>query len=258
MIPYPIPALQGLTILVTRPAAQAKALCQAIEMHGGCAIPLPVIAIEAVTINSLTDTAQYDWVVFISANAVEHGLHRVHCAATAKIAAIGKTTTTALIAQKMTVHASPLGEASSETLLAHPALLELTEKRVLIVRGVGGRELLREELTRRGASVDVLEVYRRTKVQFEPEALSQLEQRWQTDGIDVVTITSVEILENLWAILSPTGRTLLSRTPIVVVSERIAQAARELGLHHMHILSRSADDDTLLGSIANWHTRAHL
>ena len=70
--------LAGIGVLVTRPAGQAAELVAAIEAAGGRSIGFPVIeiaprspqAIEA----DLAGLADPDIVIFISRNAVEHGL----------------------------------------------------------------------------------------------------------------------------------------------------------------------------------------
>ena len=48
MIPFVVPPLSGLTVLVTRPAAQAALLCARIETLGGTGIAFPAIEIEPV------------------------------------------------------------------------------------------------------------------------------------------------------------------------------------------------------------------
>jgi uroporphyrinogen-III synthase len=263
LIPFPVPPLKGLSILVTRPAAQAVTLCSRIEAQEGIAIRFPTIAIEALSVTasvttSVTAETNYDWLIFTSVHAVEHGLQFVNCATTAKIAAIGKATAAALVARKLTVHATPEGDANSESLLAHAEFAQLESTHMLIVRGVGGRELLQEELAKRKATTEILEVYRRNKVAIDSETVRRLEEQWADTGIDIVTLTSAEVLENLISMLSPKGQALLSRTPFVAASERVARAADACGLRGACILSRGADDDSLLGSIANWHTRAHV
>jgi len=105
------------------------------------------------------------------------------------------------------------------------------------------RALPRQALVQRGARVTALEVYRRALPQVDAAAVAQLETRWRDDGISLVTLTSVETLDNLVALLSAAGRALLRTTPFVTLSERIAAAAHSQGIVGTCVLSRGADDD---------------
>ena len=241
-------------MLVTRPTAQSQDLCARIQAQGGEAIAFPTIAIEPIVAAASQKT--YDWLIFVSANAVRHGLPLAARAEKTRIAAIGKATAAALAAGDLRVDALPSGNVTSESLLAHPAFANVERQSVLIVKGMGGRELLHDALTSRGAQVDSLEAYKRVPPLVDPIRIQELEQRWRDDGIDIVTLTSVETLDNLLAMLSEAGRALLKVAPFVTVSERVANAARDRGLSGECILSRGADDDALIGAIAAWHARA--
>jgi uroporphyrinogen-III synthase len=254
LIPHPIAPLTGVSVLVTRPAAQSDELCKRIAALGGEAISLPVIAIEPIP--NIAAQPAHDWLIFISANAVHHGLPHVARDATTRIAAIGKATAEALAANKVQVDAVPERGVDSESLLTNPALSDMSGKRALVVKGAGGREMLREELSLRGAQVTELEVYRRVAPHHDAAAVTALEQRWREHGIDIVTLTSVETLDNLDKTLTDSGRGLLRATPFVVLSERIATAARTKGLRGDCVLSRGADDAAIAGAIAAWHARA--
>jgi uroporphyrinogen-III synthase len=254
VIPHPVAPLKGVAVLVTRPAAQSQDLCARIEAQGGEAIAFPTIAIEPVAASQAQP--HYDWLIFVSANAVRHGLPLVVRDAGTRIAAIGKATAAALTACDVRVDAMPSGNATSEALLAHPAFAGINQQSALIVKGVGGRELLYDALTQRGAQVTSLEVYKRVQPLVDMACVLAFEQRWRDEGVDIVTLTSVETLENLLTMLSESGRALLKTTPFVTVSERIAAAARGKGLVGTCVLSRGADDDALIGAIAAWHARA--
>lgn len=263
MIPAPVPPLKDCTVLVTRPAEQSVELCRQIEAFGGTALTFPAMQIEPLSAPAMTRGAPpaddpYDLVVFISVNAVVHGLRWVERAPTTRIAAVGPTTAAALRAATVPVQLVPDRDYTSEALLQLPELLEATPRRVLIVRGGPGRETLRSGLEALGASVDTLDVYRRGLPSVDPAELDTLESRWAAEGIDVVTITSVEIVRNLHALLTDRGRSLLTRTSLLTVSERIVDAARELHCTGEVILAPAADEATLVGTLAKWRTRARF
>jgi uroporphyrinogen-III synthase len=69
-------ALDGRTILVTRPAHQANVLTQLIEQAGGRTLLFPAMAIEPpldpqAAVALLHEIASFDFSIFVSANAVE-------------------------------------------------------------------------------------------------------------------------------------------------------------------------------------------
>jgi uroporphyrinogen-III synthase len=99
-------------------------------------------------------------------------------------------------------------------------------------------------------------VYRRTVPDIGPETLEALEQQWADSGIDAVTLTSVETLQNLLRLLPEQSRARLQTATLIAASERIARAAREFGLSGPVINARGADDEAMLGALINWHTRA--
>ena len=250
MIPLVVPPLQSMSVLVTRPASQATSLASRIRQSGGEAIMLPAIAIEPIAV---TATGEYDLAIFISSNAVEHGARLIDTHASLRVAAIGKSTAAALAALNITVDLFPDSDSRSETLLAHPSLDLASGSRVLIVRGVGGRTLLQESFTARGMQVDVLEVYRRVLPPADPALLASIETLWSAGDLDIVTVTSVEILTNLVAMFGDKG--FLRSVPLLAASGRIAEAAAALGLQGEIVLARGADDDSLVGALSYWRAR---
>ncbi|MGH8241184.1 MAG: uroporphyrinogen-III synthase, partial [Steroidobacteraceae bacterium] len=154
MIPKIVPPLTDLTVLVTRPAVQCAVLCAEIERQGGSAIAFPAVEIEPLAAQATIASADYDLVVFVSVNAVEHGARQVTRSTTTRIAAIGRATAAALAAAELAADIVPEAGFSSEALLAHPQLQLTSGARVLIMRGEGGRELLQETFVAQGMSVE--------------------------------------------------------------------------------------------------------
>jgi uroporphyrinogen-III synthase len=86
--------------------------------------------------------------------------------------------------------------------------------------------------------------------------VAEVEARWSDEGIDVVTATSIETLQNLQALLTEHGRQLLSSTALLVPSRRIAAAAVSAGLRGEAIVAAGADDAAMIGALAQWRMRA--
>lgn len=246
--------LAGRGILVTRPAVQAEALCGLIEAAGGVPIRFPVLAIEAVEVTAtlraeLARLDQYDLAIFISANAVHctlDALTQQAWPARVPIAVVGQATARAAHARGLSVALCPHADFSSAGLLALPDLQQVQGKRILILRGSGGREHLREQLQARGAQVTYLEVYRRVRPDSDPSALLT---RWQAGEVDAVLLASNESLQNLQAMIGTLGQDLLRKSTLIVASARTEQCARELGLRGVIRVAQDATDHAMLAAL---------
>lgn len=245
--------LQGLQVLVTRPAHQAGRFHDLLITAGAQPRLFPVMAIEPVTTApaSLLQISNhaYDWVIFISANAVESSLKFFSadtCLDQFKLGAIGKQTAAALKQQGLTAAFVPEAGFTSEDFLALPELQDLTGQQVLIIRGETGRELLADTLRQRGACVSYADVYRRSAI-GSAAILKQLHAKRQ---LDIICVTSREVLTNLLQLLPP--ETWIYQLPIVVGSERIAAYAQQLGFNNRIIVATSPADDAMLAALIQW------
>jgi uroporphyrinogen-III synthase len=240
-------------ILVTRPKLQAHNLISLIEQHGGQAIAFPTLEIlplenSQATKQQLENLKTYQWFIFISANAVNFAVTanngKIGHLTQTKIAAVGKATAKALQDAGLTVDLMPETGFNSEALLATQALQQLQNQQILIVRGVGGRETLADELKKRGAKVDYCEVYQRKIPDIDTRTVVDLLHRQQ---LNFLTITSSEALHNLVTMLD-VHKNLLVNIPLVVISERIKQIAQIIGFKKI-VVSSSPDDAAILNTI---------
>ena len=136
--------------------------------------------------------------------------------------------------------------ARSEVLLQLPELQTIAGKRALILRGNGGRELLGETLRERGADVTFVECYQRCAKHYDG---AEEAMRWHARGINTLVVTSGEMLQQLWSLIPLWYReNWLLRCRLLVVSERLANHARELGWQDIRIAD-NADNDALLRAL---------
>lgn len=226
-------SLRGAGIVITRPARQAALLAQQVAALGGRPLIFPTLVIlPPEDAQALADAqcrlAQFDYAVFVSANAAEFGVGDPgDWPATLPAFAPGPGTAAALAAAGLTDVRLPRTTMDSEGLLALPEFTPAAGKRVLIFRGGGGRDLLGDTLSARGAQVSYVDCYRRARPQ---SGAAGLLAAWRERRVDAVTLTSSEGLANLWDILDAYGRKELAATPAFVTHERIAERARGLGL----------------------------
>jgi len=145
------------------------------------------------------------------------------------------------------VLAPPAG-ADSEALLAMREMQRVAGKRVLIVRGEGGRELLADSLAARGALVEHAVCYRRAK----PAAdAAPLVAAWRRGEVDALTLSSAQALDNLIAM---GGEELIGALPVFVPHERIAHHARARGAREV-VMAGALDDEMLERLVAYFDAR---
>jgi len=162
--------LAGKTIIVTRPMAQAQNIFEILEARQADVIHFPVISIsDADDIEHakqyLSKLTNYHIVIFISANAVHYAMKTAQEQAidfkNATLAAVGPATKAALENHGCEVAITPSSGYTSEALLSDPALQDIEQKNILIIRGQGGREYLGQTLESRKAQVSYAEIYQR-------------------------------------------------------------------------------------------------
>jgi uroporphyrinogen-III synthase len=249
--------LTGIGVLVTRPEHQSQHLSDLITAEGGAAVRYPALDIkpraERAAVRAAVGPAdRYDLAIFVSANAVRFGIDLLGERRDIPIAAIGQATAAALNAAGYRVSLVPEDGSDSESLLALPQLADMAGRRVLIVRGTGGRDLLLEAMTERGAQVQHAEVYTREAAYPSMERKAEIEALWRQGGIHVYTATSVELLEALVGIVTPRCRELMHSTALVTGSGRVADASTRLGIGSPLILADSPEDAALVRALIRW------
>ncbi len=251
--------LEGYTVLVTRPAEQAHALADEIAKRGGQVVLAPMIEIEPInsadTQRVIAQIDNYDVVVFVSKNAVEQGLKLVKAAKKGlkkqAVYAVGVGTGGCLREAGIADVHVPKSEFSSEGLLKMPGLSahEIEGKRVLIIRGAGGRELLGQSLQQRGASVDYCEVYERVVPRTK---LGDVLRAHKVTAPDIAIITSPESLTNLADKIDAEGLDVMYDVPLMVAGERTAQEVERLGFTLEPVLIDNPGDRSVIDALVRW------
>jgi uroporphyrinogen-III synthase len=219
--------LVGVGVLITRPEHQADELAAAIEQRGGTAIRFPTLQISARKAATIAAEARQlarpDIVIFVSSNAVRHGLAIV---GDARIAAVGPATAAAVERAGRSVDIVAARGFDSEHLLATAGLTDVAGKTITIIRGQDGRELLASTLRERGATVNYLSVYERVVAAPAAASIAALTSRWEAGEIAVVTVMSVASFSSLVALLPDTALQMLARTPLVTPAARVLKEVK--------------------------------
>ncbi|WP_020167112.1 MULTISPECIES: uroporphyrinogen-III synthase [Methylotenera] len=235
--------LAGIGIAITRPIDQAKKLSQLISDAGGTPISFPLIEITSLTDYNqfesvISSIDQYDWAIFISSNAVQNGMPRLLkqvIPTQLQFAAIGPVTAAELQNFGVKQVLTPLSHAKqdeeykvrfdSESLLALPEMHAIQGKKVMLFRGIGGRDVLAETLKARGAIVTFAECYQRINPQTNCDLLAKL---WAEKKLHGVVVTSSEAMRHLLDLAGDLG--WLKKVTLYVNHARIAELPLQLGL----------------------------
>lgn len=224
-------ALQGKRIIVTRPSGQAEGLAELIRQAGGEALKVPAIEIrplaDSAPFQSVAERLDsFDLAIFVSRHAVQSALDLLSrpWPAHLRVATVGRGSRAALEKHGFASVIAPPAQSDSEGLLALPELDQVRGKRIVIFRGDAGRQLLGDELGKRGADVEYVACYRRVL----PEG-AELARVW-AQGVDAVTVSSGEGLANFLRMLGEDATAKLARVALFVPHPRVAEEAARRGL----------------------------
>jgi len=225
--------LAGLRIVVTRPENQAGELADRMRALGAEPLLFPTIAIAPPEVGGPLDQAisrlsDYDWIVFTSANGVEHFWARLQAGTQGlaplphfrgRVAAIGPATADALRQRGVSVDLMP-DEYRAEAILDE--IGDVTGQRILLPRADIARRALADGLRARGARVDEVPAYRTVRGEPSPADFDAMRA-----GVDVVTFTSSSTVRNFVFLTQGLD---YGDPFIACIGPVTAATARELGL----------------------------
>lgn len=247
-------------IMVTRPTQQADQLIRNINKQGGKTFSFPTLEILPIELSQIDKEKihrinQYDIIIFISANAVQHGITHIRAITKltndpllATIGASSSSTLKDLLGKAADI--VPAESFNSEGLLATSAFQDVNNKRILIIRGNGGREHLKQCLQKRGALVEYITVYRRVKPQLNTTVLKQYLQNKQ---IAAIVITSAEGLRNLVKLTPKEVLSQILQVTLLLINNRLLNIAKEVGFDGKIIVTSQASDSAIIKSLETNH-----
>lgn len=182
-------------IVITRPAHQVENLTRKLKSANAHPILFPLIEItpprDLVALKKQWNNLQnFDLVVFVSANAVDQSFKWINSFQLqfVKVATTGKKTAEALKKHGVKIDYCPEQLFNSEALLAMSNFKQFCiGKKIAIIRGGDGRDLLRNELLQIKAEVEYINVYQRECPQ---KNLNVLEQHAKNNKLDIILLTS--------------------------------------------------------------------
>ncbi|QYJ79131.1 uroporphyrinogen-III synthase [Shewanella acanthi] len=227
-------------ILLTRPEGRNQSMVDALTERGIDHCVTPLLCVEPTPLLEFSPShpiATAELIICISANAVSFAESAIQAASInsgntiawpqVPYFAVGHATWEAFDTLGIIAMEAPEESQQSEGLLSLDQLQQIQSKNITIIRGVGGRELLAEELSARGANVRYWEVYQRACPKLDGQ---KIVQQWIDSGIDTIVVTSGEILENLINLVPKELFAWLRSCHIIVPSNRVEAQAHAFGI----------------------------
>lgn len=227
--------LFGRRIVLTRPREQARELAETLEELGAEVISLPTIQIvpsssTAELDGAIARAADFDWLIFTSANGVKIFFDRLRALGAdvrawhrARIAAIGPQTARQLNQIGIRVDLVP-DEFRAEGVLEELGKIDLAGKRILLPRASGARDILPRQLAELGALVEEIATY-----SAEPTDAGMDEIfRQGLERVDLITFTSSSTVHNF--VTAARGRVDLGKILSACIGPITAATARGYGI----------------------------
>ncbi len=227
-------ALESRRVVVTRPAAQSGEMCGLLEAAGAVPILVPTVAIAPPPSfepldRALRSAAEYDWLVFTSANGARSVLRRATTlgldlgrVANLRLAAVGPATRAVLSDAGLAVAAMPSDHRGDQI----PEFLgDVDGVRILLLRSDLADDTLPGLLRDVGAGVDEVAAYCTTLRAVTEAGLEALDE-----GVDAITFTSPSTIRGLVEALGVARARVIEESVVASVGPVTSNAAREFGL----------------------------
>ncbi|HEY8739480.1 MAG TPA: uroporphyrinogen-III synthase [Candidatus Dormibacteraeota bacterium] len=246
--------LGGKRVLVTRAEGRGGSLTEGLAALGAIVTEVPLIVYRPPTDpeaarEALSAAGTYDYAIFTSARAVGSSLKLLGAASPRggwpPVLAVGPATAQTARQAGLSVRLVP-AEFVAEGLLRALDGVDLSSRRIIFPRAEVAREDLPAELRRRGATVDVVAVYR---TEPSPEAPTRLREALE-QGVDLVALASASAAASLAS--AGVGTAI---PPVAAIGPVAAEAARELGLE-VAVIADEHTADGLVRAIAAHFQRA--
>jgi uroporphyrinogen-III synthase len=239
-------------VIVTRPAAQAREWVPRLRALGVDAVSLPLLGIEPApepesVRGAWTQLPGTALVMFVSANAVSGFFDArppgIDWPPDATAGSTGPGTSAALraagVPDPQIAEPDPAGPFDTEALWRRIAHRAWAGRRVLVVRGEGGRDWLAEQLRQAGAEVGFVAAYRRVAPELQGDALRLVQAAAAEPAAHCWHFSSSEAIENL---LRACPQADWSGSRAMATHARIGETARRAGFGRVDLVGVQPQD----------------
>lgn len=248
-------------VVITRPLAQAEPLAQQVAACGREAVVFPLLEILPIADTTqasavLAKADDYAIVAFVSPNAIDAAFsYMTDWPSHVALAVVGEGSKAALARHGLTpanaTIFSPVDphRTDSQTLLDVLDIESLRGKKVLIVRGETGRELLADALREKGVEVEQLAAYRRVAPVLDDARRAVLLRVLEAPADWVITSSEALriLLQMVREVAGDAGVVKMQQQNLVVPHIRIAETAHALGF--VNVTQTGSGDEQVLAAL---------
>jgi uroporphyrinogen III methyltransferase/synthase len=262
--------LAGRTLMITRAREQAAEFASALEAFGARVVSCPTIEIAppesyAALDDAIENLFGYDWLVFTSANAVEHFIRRLEASGKVvadldelRVCAVGDATAERLADERVHVDLVPQQFQAEGVFAALENFLGGRERlaglNFLLPRAAAARDFLPRALEVAGARADCVTAYRTVRPETTDRA--RVEALLVGGGVDCVTFTSSSTVQNFAALFDTRDlRPMLKGVRVACIGEVTARTAAEYGLS-ADVVPTEATTEALARAVAEHFGRS--
>lgn len=254
--------LTGKTILVTRSVGQSGEFTKKLQQAGATVIEMPAIEIGAPSSwealdNAIAQLETFNWLILTSTNGVDYFFERlaaggkdISADSKVKIAVVGKKTANSLKQHDLQPDFIPPNFVADSLVENFPELL--AGKKLLFPRvETGGREVLVQELSAKGANVVEVAAYEsRCPDAISPPAFNALSRQ----AVDIIAFASSKTVKNFYQLAEASGLTdKLEKVAIASIGPQTSLTCQQL-LGRVDVEAREYTLDGLTDVIINWAT----
>ena len=232
--------LFGKRVLVTRPREQAAELVDRLEAMGAEAIEAPMIQIVPPDDYGPLDdacarVATFDWIIFSSAVAVDAFIGRLlktpldlRALGRVKLCVVGPATAERLARHGLKVDLTPAEYRSEAVIHAISKNGDVRGLKILLPHADIGRELIAEELRKKGADVTEVVAYRTIATELDGDGQPDVYRMLLERRLDVVTFASPSAVRSFVGALGrEPAADLLQTTIVASIGPVTAEAASQ-------------------------------
>lgn len=235
-------------VLITRTRPAAEELIARVEELGHEALECAPFQLEGPeqprqAASDLSAALPADRIIMTSHEAVRQAVRLVEAGSFRRSLIIVPGQGTAAVARELGLDnvIYPERHGTSEAMLAMPELRDVDGLEVLILAAAGGRSLMGETLTRRGAEVERIHVYSRVPCKLPDDIDRRIEQAGRLATLGA----SWEAVSGLTEGLGDTARSIVKSAPLIAPSRRVAEHAARLGYTRVSVASGAGDEAML-------------